>query len=134
MVEQQAKIAELQQMEQVLSIAVYFVQKLVECMTTMAEPTIGYTITLWPFGNAVRTEAPLRNGRDLIDKLRQDPRSLSMTIGIGLGNMNHIGAALPLRAGGVDVKQVKWCKINGYEVLESGDWPGRWIPSASLTV
>lgn len=26
------------------------------------------------------------------------------------------------------IKQVKWCKTNGYEFLEKKDWPGRWIP------
>lgn len=26
------------------------------------------------------------------------------------------------------IKQVKWCKINGYEVLERADWPGKSIP------
>ena len=61
---------------------------------------------------AVRTESPIKNGRDLIERLKADPKSLSMTVGIGLGNMNHIGAALPLRAGGVDVKQVKAVVFN----------------------
>jgi hypothetical protein len=28
----------------------------------------------------------------------------------------------------VDVKKVKWCKINGYEVLEERDWAGSYIP------
>ena len=26
------------------------------------------------------------------------------------------------------IKRVKWCKINGYEVLERRDWAGKWIP------
>lgn len=26
------------------------------------------------------------------------------------------------------IKQVKWCKTNGYEVLEKRDWAGKWIP------
>ena len=34
----------------------------------------------------------------------------------------------PLKSRMVDVKQVKWCKINGYEVLEERDWAGKWIP------
>ena len=34
----------------------------------------------------------------------------------------------PVRTRQVDVKKIKWCKINGYEVLESRDWPGKWIP------
>lgn len=61
---------------------------------------------------AVRTDSPVKNGRDLIERLKADPKSLSMTVGIGLGNMNHIGAALPLRAGGVDVKLVKAVVFN----------------------
>ena len=28
----------------------------------------------------------------------------------------------------VDVKKVKWCKTNGYEMLEERDWDGKWIP------
>ena len=34
----------------------------------------------------------------------------------------------PIRTRAVDRKQVKWCKINGYEVLESRDWAGKYIP------
>lgn len=26
------------------------------------------------------------------------------------------------------LKQVKWCKTNGYEILEEKDWAGKWIP------
>lgn len=26
------------------------------------------------------------------------------------------------------IRHVKWCKINGYEVLERKDWAGKWIP------
>jgi hypothetical protein len=28
----------------------------------------------------------------------------------------------------IDVKSVKWCKTNGFEILESQDWAGSWIP------
>lgn len=34
----------------------------------------------------------------------------------------------PLRTRRAEKKTVKWCKINGYEVLEEGIWPGKWIP------
>lgn len=34
----------------------------------------------------------------------------------------------PVRTRQVDVKKIKWCKINGYEVLEERDWAGKWIP------
>jgi hypothetical protein len=34
----------------------------------------------------------------------------------------------PIKSREADRKQVKWCKTNGYEVLEEQDWAGRWIP------
>lgn len=34
----------------------------------------------------------------------------------------------PVRSRRADRKTVKWCKINGYEVLEERDWAGKWIP------
>ena len=34
----------------------------------------------------------------------------------------------PIRQREVDVKKIKWCKINGFEILEKQDWPGQWIP------
>ena len=34
----------------------------------------------------------------------------------------------PIKSRMVDVKKVKWCKINGFEVLEEQDWAGKWIP------
>lgn len=30
------------------------------------------------------------------------------------------------------VRSVKWCKLNGFEVLERGDWAGKWIPFARV--
>jgi hypothetical protein len=34
----------------------------------------------------------------------------------------------PIRTRTSDRKVVKWCKINGFEVLEEQVWPGKWIP------
>ena len=34
----------------------------------------------------------------------------------------------PIRSRMVDIKKVKWCKINGFEVLQEQDWAGDWIP------
>jgi hypothetical protein len=34
----------------------------------------------------------------------------------------------PLRQRESTMRKVKWCKINGYEILESGDWAGKFIP------
>jgi putative tricarboxylic transport membrane protein len=45
---------------------------------------------------AVKSDSPIKNGRDFIERLRADPQSLSITVGVGVGNMNHIAAAQPL--------------------------------------
>ena len=34
----------------------------------------------------------------------------------------------PVRKRQVHAKRVKWCKTNGYEMLEEQDWIGKWIP------
>ena len=34
----------------------------------------------------------------------------------------------PTKSRQVDKKTIKWCKTNGYEILESTDWPGKYIP------
>ena len=34
----------------------------------------------------------------------------------------------PIRSRKVEQRKIKWCKINGYEVLEERDWAGKYIP------
>ena len=34
----------------------------------------------------------------------------------------------PVRTRKADVQKVKWCKINGYEILEEQEWAGKFIP------
>lgn len=34
----------------------------------------------------------------------------------------------PIKSRDVEIPRVKWCKINGYEILEEQDWAGKWIP------
>ena len=34
----------------------------------------------------------------------------------------------PVKSRETTVRSVKWCKINGFEVLERKDWAGKWIP------
>jgi hypothetical protein len=33
-----------------------------------------------------------------------------------------------LKSRPVDVKKIKWCKTNGFEILEEREWAGKWIP------
>lgn len=34
----------------------------------------------------------------------------------------------PIRSRMSEMRRVKWCKTNGYEILEKSDWAGKWIP------
>lgn len=56
---------------------------------------------------AVRADSPVKTGTDLIERLRKDPQSVSITVGVGLGNINHIAIGLPLKKGGVEVSRLK---------------------------
>lgn len=54
----------------------------------------------------VRTESPLKTGRDLIAKLRADPASVSIGIATAVGNHIHVAIAKPMKAAGVDVSKM----------------------------
>lgn len=55
----------------------------------------------------VRADSPIRNGRDMIDRLQKDPGALSISLATGRGGANHIAAALVAKAGGVDPRKLK---------------------------
>lgn len=55
----------------------------------------------------VRADSPLRNARDLIAQLRQDPGKYAIGIATTLGNHIHLGVAQPLQQGGVDVQKLR---------------------------
>jgi putative tricarboxylic transport membrane protein len=50
---------------------------------------------------AVRADSPLKTGKDLIDRLKKDPSSLSVSIGTSLGNSGHLAYALAMKAAGI---------------------------------
>ena len=54
-----------------------------------------------------RAESDLKSGRDLIDRLRKDPQSVSFGISTSIGGANHTSLMVALKAGGVDLKRVK---------------------------
>ncbi|MGE0310769.1 MAG: tripartite tricarboxylate transporter substrate binding protein [Lautropia sp.] len=55
---------------------------------------------------SVRDESPIKDVRDLVERLRKDPASLSIGIATSLGNHIHVGAAKPLKAAGVDISKL----------------------------
>ena len=56
---------------------------------------------------AVRADSPVKSGKDLVEQLKANPAASSIALAASLGNQNHIGIALALKAGGVDVKKLK---------------------------
>lgn len=56
---------------------------------------------------AVRADSPVKNARDLVAHLKKDPGALSIGVATAIGNHIHIGAALPLKAAGVNVKKLR---------------------------
>lgn len=61
---------------------------------------------------SVRADSPLRSGADLVERLRKDPASLSVSIGTGLGNATHISFAQAMKEAGVDIRKLKTVVFN----------------------
>ena len=55
----------------------------------------------------VRNESPIKTGRDLLERLKKDPASLSVSFSSVAGGANHIAAGLVFKAAGVDIKKVR---------------------------
>ena len=54
--------------------------------------------------------------------------NLTALVGSAEAKRAEAMGAIPIRTREVDVKMVKWCKTNGFEILESQDWAGKYIP------
>lgn len=60
-----------------------------------------------PMTLVVKPDSALKSGRDIQERLKKDPKSLSLAIGIALGGTNHLSVALVMRSMGIDVKNLK---------------------------
>lgn len=58
-------------------------------------------------GVAVRNDSPIKNGKDLLAQLKQDPSALPVAIGTTIGSVGHIALALSTKAVGRDAKLLK---------------------------
>jgi putative tricarboxylic transport membrane protein len=56
---------------------------------------------------AVRADSPVKSGTDLIQRLRGDPQSISISVGSALGNTNHIALASIAGTAGINSKKLK---------------------------
>lgn len=55
----------------------------------------------------VKPDSPLRTARDIEEKLKKDPQSLSIAIGVAVGATNHLTVALLMKGMGIDVRKLK---------------------------
>ena len=55
----------------------------------------------------VKPDSPLKSGREMIERLKQDPGALTFGIATSLGNPNHQAVATALKAAGVDIRKLK---------------------------
>ena len=60
----------------------------------------------------VQPGSPLRSGRDLLDRLKNDPASVSMALAAALGNANHIAVSLVGKSVGADPKRFRIAVFN----------------------
>ena len=58
-------------------------------------------------GVAVRTDSPIRSGRDLVERLKKDPGAHSIGVATSLGNTNHQAVAAAMKTAGIDVRKLK---------------------------
>jgi putative tricarboxylic transport membrane protein len=61
----------------------------------------------------VNAASPIKTGKDLVDRLKKDPRSLTVGFSTTLGSHNHIAAALLMKTIGGDPKALKAVAFKG---------------------
>lgn len=62
---------------------------------------------------AVRADSPLKTAKDLADRFKADPASISVAFANAVGNQNHIAAAQVVKGVGGNVKNLKVVVFNG---------------------
>ncbi|MGZ5170264.1 MAG: Bug family tripartite tricarboxylate transporter substrate binding protein [Burkholderiales bacterium] len=63
-------------------------------------------------GLCVRADSLLKSGKDVAERLRKDPSSMSVGVGTALGNATHLSFALAMRVAGVDIRKMRTVVFN----------------------
>ena len=63
-------------------------------------------------GFVVQPNSPIKTGRDLLERLKKDPESVSMALAAALGNANHMAISLAGKTVGADTKRFKIAVFN----------------------
>jgi putative tricarboxylic transport membrane protein len=69
-------------------------------LTTIACLSVEHTVI------TVRNDSPMKNMRDLLDRLKADPDSIAIGLG-ARGGVNHMAVSQALKSGGFDPKKLK---------------------------
>jgi putative tricarboxylic transport membrane protein len=56
---------------------------------------------------AVKSDSPIKSGRDFIERMKKDPAAFSFGVATSLGNPNHQGVAMALKDAGVDLRKTR---------------------------
>jgi putative tricarboxylic transport membrane protein len=56
---------------------------------------------------SVKADSPIKDGKDLLERLRKDPGALSLGVSSVAGSTTHIGGALVLKNAGVNIRKVR---------------------------
>ena len=75
--------------------------------TTYTDYTPLATLFSEPMTLVVKPDSPLKSARDIQERLRKDPQSLSIAIGVAVGATNHLTVALLMKAMGIDARKLK---------------------------
>jgi putative tricarboxylic transport membrane protein len=75
--------------------------------------TVLANLGIEPSAIAVRTESPIVSGRALFDRLKQDPTSVSISIGSTTGGTSHMALGRAVKAIGIDPKRLKTVAFTG---------------------
>ncbi len=62
---------------------------------------------------AVNADSPIKTGKDLVDRLKSNPRSISVGFATSLGSHNHIAAGLLMKAAGGNARELKSVAFKG---------------------
>ena len=62
---------------------------------------------------AVNANSPIKTGKDLTERLKKDPQSISLGFATALGSHNHIAAGLLMKSAGGNVRDLKAVAFKG---------------------
>lgn len=61
---------------------------------------------------SVRSDSPIKDARDFLERVRKDPAAVSIAGASALGSSNHIATGLAMKAAGVDVRKARFVVFN----------------------